>query len=185
LHIDLLLAYYCAPTLKGLKPANLVLHETYKQQKASDELDQLKEVLRGKQIKMRHLWQCSKKTLTLVYHKKHLWEHITKPEVKQFLKQKGYPIERGLDAVLDVLNARIIGENVFPHEVGIFLGYPLADVIGFIEHQGKNCKFCGYWKVYENEATMRSLFDTFTSVREHMITELQKGTRLIEILQSA
>ena len=36
----------------------------------------------------------------------------------------------------------------FPHEIGIFLGYPLADVAGFIRNKGRNCKCIGTWKVY-------------------------------------
>lgn len=36
----------------------------------------------------------------------------------------------------------------FPHEIGIFLGYPLDDVIGFIEH--KPYYLVGDWKVYQN-----------------------------------
>ena len=31
------------------------------------------------------------------------------------------------------------GKADFPHEMGIFLGYPLGDVKGFIEHHGRNC----------------------------------------------
>ena len=36
----------------------------------------------------------------------------------------------------------------FPHEIGVFLGYPLDDVIGFIEH--KPYYLVGDWKVYQN-----------------------------------
>ena len=185
MNIDLLLAYYCAPTLKGLKPANLILHETYKKPQASYELEQVKLALRNKQIEMLHLWDCPEKTLTLVYHREHLWQHICQADIKAFLKKEGYPVDENLNEVLDVLNSRISKGSAFPHEVGIFLGYPLVDVLGFIEHQGQNCKFCGYWKVYDNEEATRSLFDSFTIVRDHMVTQLQKGSRLMEILQSA
>ena len=33
----------------------------------------------------------------------------------------------------------------FPHEIGIFLGYPAHDVRGFIENGGKNCRFIWCW----------------------------------------
>ena len=47
----------------------------------------------------------------------------------------------------------------FPHEVGLFLGYPLDDVTGFIEQKGKNYKCCGIWKVYGNPTSRpRMLF---------------------------
>ncbi len=46
------------------------------------------------------------------------------------------------------LSQRLCCEEDFPHEIGVFLGYPLADVIGFIQNRGKNFTACGYWKVY-------------------------------------
>ena len=36
----------------------------------------------------------------------------------------------------------------FPHEIGVFLGYPLEDVVGFIRHRGKCFTCCGCWKSY-------------------------------------
>ena len=37
-----------------------------------------------------------------------------------------------------------------PHEIGVFLGYPIWDVKGFIDNKGKDFKYCGTWKVYNN-----------------------------------
>ena len=57
------------------------------------------------------------------------------------------------------LHNRLRDYACFPHEIGIFLGYPLDDVVGFIENRGQNCKCCGLWKVYCNESETRKLFD--------------------------
>ena len=46
-----------------------------------------------------------------------------------------------------------------PHEIGLFLGYPLCDVKGFIYNNGKNYKFSGPWKVYDNESETILYFD--------------------------
>ena len=46
-------------------------------------------------------------------------------------------------------------------EIGVFLGYPLADVIGFIENRGKNFTACGYWKVYTDPTTAQAEFDRY------------------------
>ena len=44
----------------------------------------------------------------------------------------------------------------FPHEIGLFLGYPLEDVRGFMENCGRNYRLCGCWKVYgDPEAALR------------------------------
>ena len=37
----------------------------------------------------------------------------------------------------------------FPHEIGIFLGYPPADVDGFM-HRKEDCRISGLWKVYDD-----------------------------------
>ena len=49
-------------------------------------------------------------------------------------------------------------EGDFPHEIGVFLGYPLADVIGFIQNRGKNFTACGYWKVYTDPTAAQAEF---------------------------
>ena len=60
-----------------------------------------------------------------------------------------------------------LGEgDSFPHEIGIFLGYPLGDVMGFIQNAGKNCKCSGCWKVYCDECEARRLFAQFQKCRE-------------------
>ena len=48
--------------------------------------------------------------------------------------------------------------DAFPHEIGVFLGYPLEDVLGFIENGGRNCLYCGCWKVYANECAALEAF---------------------------
>ena len=40
-----------------------------------------------------------------------------------------------LEACLERLKERIAQCEEFPHEIGMFLGYPLEDVRGFIEKQ--------------------------------------------------
>lgn len=35
--------------------------------------------------------------------------------------------------MLEQLRSRLHGSEEFPHEIGVFLGYPLNDVLGFIK----------------------------------------------------
>ena len=54
-----------------------------------------------------------------------------------FLESCGY--ESGdTDFLLKQLSGRLCLEQDYPHEIGLFLGYPLADVVGFIENRGWN-----------------------------------------------
>lgn len=52
-------------------------------------------------------------------------------------------------------------EMKFPHEIGVFLGYPLQDVKGFIENNGRNSKYTGLWKVYGDKAASIRMFEKY------------------------
>ena len=50
-----------------------------------------------------------------------------------------------------------------------FLGYPVEDVRGFIEHQGRDYLCTGYWKVYENLEQKQQLFQRFEYAKENLV----------------
>ena len=54
--------------------------------------------------------------------------------------------------------ARLRRESDFPHEVGLFLGYPPRDVEGFIREKARRAKCTGAWKVYGDEEVARKTF---------------------------
>ena len=72
-------------------------------------------------------------------------------EEKAAAKQKA-------EDLLAQLRARLRTKEQFPHEIGLFLGYPLRDVIGFIENRGQNFTCCGFWKSYSDPAQARECF---------------------------
>lgn len=76
------------------------------------------------------------------------------------LKAEGYDYSSVEEAV-KILQNKLQMYETFPHEIGLFLGYPEEDVQGFIENQGKNCKCCGCWKVYCNECDAQKMFCKF------------------------
>ena len=65
--------------------------------------------------------------------------------------QCGYRIEDTLQEKLNFLRMRMQIRKSFPHEIGLFLGYPAEDVAGFISHKGHDFCYSGYWKVYVHE----------------------------------
>lgn len=91
---------------------------------------------------------------------------LKEERVRELLSENGYP-GGSLYADLAHLRARIEDRSgEFPHEIGIFLGYPLCDVKGFIEHRGRNCKLCGIWKVYGDEKEAAARFARYERCRE-------------------
>ena len=63
----------------------------------------------------------------------------------------------------------------FPHEVGLLLGYPVEDVVGFIEQKGKNYLYSGYWKVYKDVEEKKKLFESYEEAKEQLILLLANG----------
>ncbi len=74
---------------------------------------------------------------------------------EKLLKELGYKSDNADLCVVRLIN-RVRSSAEFPHEIGIFLGYPPEDVRGFIENSAKKCKCNGCWKVYGNEKKRQS-----------------------------
>ncbi len=72
-----------------------------------------------------------------------------------------------LEMLLDHLSARF--DHLYcPHEVGIFLDYPLRDVLGFIRFEGKRAKCIGCWKVYSDPEEAKRRFAKYREA-EHLV----------------
>ena len=82
-----------------------------------------------------------------------------------------------IDEKLSLLERRISCGS-FPHEIGIFLGYPLDDVLGFIENKGENCLFCGFWKVYSEPERARRTFEKYVYCRSFLCNKIAGGLDL-------
>ena len=78
--------------------------------------------------------------------------------------------------MLSHLKKRLSQSEGFPHEIGLFLGYPPEDVRGFIENETRNYKFTGYWKVYGDEERSRALFDKFERCTRCYLASWARGT---------
>ena len=97
----------------------------------------------------------------------------------------GYPVKLTLDENLEHLGRRLKENSGFPHEIGIFLGYPFDDVIGFKENKGQNYLFSGYWKVYSDEKSAKKLFEKFTKCRNAVCDRIVNGMLLTQIFKVA
>jgi hypothetical protein len=89
------------------------------------------------------------------------------PVVRRTLVGMGYPPRHSLSVFLVHLRNRFECHKC-PHEVGLFLGYPLDDVLGFIRHGGRGYKLCGVWKVYGNVERAKNRFRQYELCRETM-----------------
>ena len=132
----------CAPVLASLKPAGLFRYETRDCADLARRVKNWNEQLQPKGLRVRVLKGCARthQYLVYVYRESMLRAVLTDETVQGFLRQEGYhlPAERAdCTAWLTQLSRRLCCSAEFPHEIGVFLGYPLSDVVGFIENSGR------------------------------------------------
>lgn len=102
-----------------------------------------------------------------LYHKERLGKVLQDNRVRRYLTALGYPPDGTTDGFVRVLAKKLRGGD-FPHEIGIFLGYPLKDVYGFMGAKIPYRKTMG-WRMYgdirASEAAYHSFRDARGSVR--------------------
>lgn len=125
-----------------------------------------------------------KSALVYVYRAGALGKILEDARVRSFLKKCGYT-DFSTEAVLKKLKERFSHGGDFPHEIGIFLGYPLGDVIGFIQNLGKNCKCTGCWKVYCDECSAKKTFDKFKKCTEVYTRLWSQGRTVLQLTVAA
>ena len=159
-----LLVSHCEPTLAGLKTANLFSCSCPCPAQLAQEVTRLNKQLNSKGVCVQVLSNRGKRALIYVYRPKRLEKDLNHPDALCFLKQCGYQNGCALDLVQQ-LQEKLCESQDFPHEIGLFLGYPFEDVQGFIQNRGCNCRLCGYWKVYANECEKKRLFEKYSHCR--------------------
>ncbi len=98
--------------------------------------------------------------LLLVYRKKALQQALFSKKASRILEGFGYQT-RPLSLESHLLNLEKRFSQSFPHEIGLFLGFPPEDVRGYIQNGGNNARASGYWKVYGNVRRAKSAFAKF------------------------
>ena len=117
-----------------------------------------------------------KSLIILIYDKELLEKYINKEDNLKFLNNVGYSKELSVENALSTLKDRYELYKC-PHELGIFLGYPLEDVKDFMECSNKKCLTCGYWKVYNSEHKAKTIFTLFDKVKDFTVTNIIEGNR--------
>ncbi len=174
-----LIVQYCSPTLAGLKVGSLFSY-FYKDEKELAELVHLRnQALNQKGIYFTVLLTKKGRALIYVYRKNQLENVLKNPEIQAFLQTMGYHSFTWQDCRAMLMHH--LSRQDFPHEIGIFLGYPLADIKGFIQHKGANYKLVGCWKVYSDEKQAKALFDSYSKCTRIYETQLAHGMDITQL----
>lgn len=155
------LVEHCAPTLAAMKTGSLFNAVHGGAEEIEQQVAELNRQLgpRGVQVEIVRRGQLG--SLIYVFRPSQLEQALACPAVCAFLAQFGYGDTGEVAPAVCRLCQRLRGSEDFPHEIGIFLGYPLEDVEAFIRHGGRNCKCTGCWKVYHNEEEALRRFGQF------------------------
>lgn len=132
------------------------------------------------------------KALIYVYRRADLEKILNRDEIRSFLLNHGYLIDDNeivggvnCENIILQLKKKFEKLNQFPHEIGIFLGYPIGDVKGFIENHGCNCKCTGYWKVYCNEEEATKTFRKYKKCRDIYMNLWISGRSVMQLTVAA
>lgn len=182
--METLLAYHCAPAFAGIKPSNIVTCRKSQFPDLYKDIDRLNNELNRKDIQIEILCECERRVLLIVYRKKVLETHLRERNNRAFLSMYGYPRNGSIAEYIDVLRTRL-ANDAFPHEIGVFLGYPLCDIYAFINHRDEGCLLIGEWKVYHNAEESEKLFRRFKACRKALVKRVTDGRTLAQIFCAA
>lgn len=162
------IAYHCAPVLAGVKAANLVMFSCLECREMWHSLNAYRAELAERGIEIR-VFSSAGRAMIFIYRPTLLEKHLEPTAVQDFLVRHGYERGAKLAAALNTLAKRIATSSDFPHEIGLFLGYPLADVEGFLDYRGREFLLCGEWKVYSEAEKAARLFAIYRDCRERAV----------------
>ena len=182
--LEVALVRYCAPTLAGLKSGSLFNYSYLSLDYLLERIKHWNERCWEKGVRMTILSSGRGKSLVYVYRADKLKQDWASPNISEFLESIGYD-PRDPEQSIALLSRRTKEKGAFPHEIGLFLSYPFEDVIGFIENKGKNCKYCGCWKVYSDETACKKLFQKYKKCTSVYCDCFLRGVSILKLTVAA
>lgn len=131
----------------------------------------LYEMTKKMELSAELLVRCRGYSIFLVYDFFLLSLVLKDPSYKKLLEACGY-VSEDLLTRIQRLRERMReyqeGLGEFPHELGVFLEYPIYDIEQFILHKGRDSIYTGYWKVYGDVAFAKERFASFDQAKTKM-----------------
>ncbi len=155
----------CSPTLAGMKTGNIFACSFKSEDELRHMIRKFNRLLTPKGIRVIPLRMRDNRALIYVYRPSRLEKDINNPLSFKILSQRGYDPYSPAKCILRLI-AKLYKNEEFPHEIGLFLGYPPEDVLGFIENRAENFKCVGCWKVYSDAERAEKLFKKYKKCTE-------------------
>lgn len=174
-----MIIHCCAPTLAALKTGSVFNCAFKDREELALSLSRIKKCLGSKGVSVVDLRYQDGRGLIYFYRPKMLEKDLANPLARKILDNYGYPMGC-ISELISHLKRRLEYWSDFPHELGLFLGYPPEDVRGFIE-KGE-CKLIGLWKVYESDAEKaREIFERCRECTNLFLKKNREGWSLSKL----
>ena len=178
---DQTIARNCAPTLAGIKTGSMFSADYKDRKTLTRELAELNRLLLRHGLRAVLLRFMARRALIYLYRPDALARDLLDPAAAAILRERGYS---GSDPklCLSQLIRQFQKSESFPHEVGLFLGYPPEDVRGFITspHAGYQCVGC--WKVYGDREKAEKTFDRYRKCTKALCRAAARGKTLEQLI---
>lgn len=181
---DELVVRHCSPTLAGLKTGNMFTCPYDDMEELKTELRRLNGKLVKKGLRAIPLRCSGNRALIYVFRPERLFCDLKNNTACRLLRERGYCCETPARCVAHLIR-RLSESEDFPHEIGLFLGYPPEDVDGFIENEADGYKMVGCWKVYGNEEEAKKLFEKYDKCTRVYCEHWAKGKPIERLTVSA
>lgn len=172
---------YCAPTLAGIKTGSLFSLRVSSEVDFRRDISLFNRSVSKKGVRIIPLKVCEKYVLIYLYRPDMLDKDLSYPMATAILKRFGYEMKNTDRCVVDLVK-RINSSAEFPHEIGLFLGYPPSDVEGFIRNPNEGFFEVGYWKVYSDVESARSAFRRYKDCTDEYGRMLKAGRTLEQLV---
>ena len=173
-----------APTLAGLKTGNLFTCPYCSKAQACSMLRALNTDFTKKGLRLTPLRFSDQRMLLYLYRPQRLKQDLADKKAGELLKNCGYCTKSAGDCVTQ-LRRRLAENEEFPHEIGLFLGYPPEDVCGFIENKAACAQCVGCWKVYGDVESAKRKFAQYEKCTRVYNDLFDQGKRSLQQLTVA
>ena len=177
---DNIVIQQCSPTLAGIKTGSLFTCAYESDESIDSDVEEWNKRFANKGLQIVIL-KYARRALVYIYRADRLAQDLTQPQARQILLSFGYNVNDVGECVRR-LKLRFSTNAGFPHEVGLFLGYPPEDVEGFIRFGGRNYKCFGCWKVYGNTEVAHQCFERFKTCTACYCERYNRGCSLDDLV---
>lgn len=171
---DEMIIRHDSPTLAGLKTANLFSCPYTDKKELMEALRSLNHRIVPKGVRIIPLRLAKGRVLLYIYRPGKLENDFAVKEVAELLEAYGYPVDNPGKCIVQ-LSKRLNETKEYPHEIGLFLGYPPEDVKGFIDNRAEGYKCIGCWKVYGDEENAKRKFKCYKKCADVYCTQWANG----------